>query len=383
MGGLKGETGASPVLLRNCKEDQPPSQVARLTWVSHNLAERRWKRTQPCLFFTSLSTPPGSFCLYIRNTHPRKQGRMMKTTIKTLLLALLVLAMAACSPGAKKLGQPLNMVDGLGRSVNLDGPALRVVSLAPSNTEILYAVGAGGQVVGRDDFSNYPEPALQVTAVGGSMGDYNLEQIVSLKPDLVLAAEINTPEQVQALEKLDLTVFYVANPKDLGKMYVLLNTIATLTGHEAQASQMVTDLKARADKVQAALANVTERPKVFYELDGSEPSKPWTSGRDTYISQLIGMAGGENVADQQGADWLQMSQEALIIQNPDIILLGDAAYGTTAEDVAARAGWDAIRAVKESRIYPFNDDTVSRPGPRNVDALEELAKIIHPEALQP
>ena len=297
-----------------------------------------------------------------------------------LIIALLTGLLAACAPAAvAPTTAPMAMTDGLGREVTLTAPAQRVVSLAPSNAEILFAVGAGSQVVGRDEFTNYPESAVALPSVGGSMGDYNFEQIVNLKPDLVLAAEINTPEQVKALENLGVTVYYLSNPTDIEGMYANLITVGKLTGKEPEATALVDSLKQRVAAVEDRVASTTAKPKVFYELDGSEAAKPWTAGAGTFIDILITMAGGENVAASMEGSWGQFSQEALLVANPDFILLGDAAYGTTAEQVAARAGWETIQAVQVEQVLPFNDDTVSRPGPRLVDALEELVRILHPE----
>jgi iron complex transport system substrate-binding protein len=298
----------------------------------------------------------------------------------TAALAAATLAPTAEPTAAAETG--ISLTDGLGRTVTLAAPAASIVSLAPSNTEILYAVGAGEHVIARDDFSNYPEEVADLPSVGGSNSNYSLEQLVSLKPDLVLAAEINTADQVKAMEDLGLTVFYLKNPDDLDGMYANLLTVAELTGTTAETETLISSLKERVQAVETALANVDTQPSVFYELDATDAAAPWTSGPDTFIDTLIGMAGGVNAAAGLNSGWAQMSQESLLVANPDIILLADAAYGVSAEQVAARPGWDVITAVKDSAIYPFNDDLVSRPGPRQVDALEELAKLIHPEAFE-
>ena len=152
-----------------------------------------------------------------------------------LLLTLLITLLAACAPQAAPTTEPaseaLTFTDGLGRQVTLNGPAQRVVSLAPSNTEILFAIGAGDQVVGRDQASDFPEAAKAVTDIGSTFDDLNAELIVSLNPDLVLAAEINNPEQVKHLEDLGLTVYYLKNPLTLEGMYENLQLVAQLTGH--------------------------------------------------------------------------------------------------------------------------------------------------------
>jgi len=270
------------------------------------------------------------------------------------------------------------LVDGLGREVKFTNPVLTIVSMAPSNTEILYAIGAGAQVTGRDEFSDYPAEAKSLPSVGGSMGQYSYEQIAAIRPDLVLAGGINTPEQVKALEDLGINVFYLGNPSTLEEMYANLETVAKLTGHEAEAATLVDSLKARVKAVDDKLAGVADQPVVFYEIDASNPNKPYTTGPGTFIDLLIARAGGQNLPGLTDA-YPQVSLEQIVLANPAIILLGDAFYGTTPEAVAARPGWAQIAAVTSSRVLPFDDNLVSRPGPRLVDGLEALAQAIHPE----
>ncbi len=312
---------------------------------------------------------------------------MKPTSMNKLLVLFLTscLFLAACqpaTPAATATPGPIVVTDGLGRTVTLAKPAQRIVSMAPSNTEILFAIGAGAQVVGRDEFSNYPPEVSKIASVGGSMGNYSQEAIVNLKPDLVLAAEINTADQVKALENLGLTVYLLKNPSDLNGMYQNLMTIATLTGHEKETSTLVDSLKTRVQAVTSKLANVTSKPTVFYELDATDPNAPYTSGPGTFLNLLIDMAGGKNVGGDLSSAWAQISIENLIVANPDFILLGDSNYGATPEAVKARAGWSTLKAVTGGQIYPFNDDLVSRPGPRLVDGLEALAELIHPEAFK-
>jgi iron complex transport system substrate-binding protein len=275
---------------------------------------------------------------------------------------------------------PIVITDGLGHQITLDKPAQRVASLAPSNTEILFAIGAGSQVVARDSFSDYPEQATPITNIGGGFGEIDTETLVSLQPDLVLAAEINPVEQVQTLEKLGLKVFYLNNPKDMEGMYENLRIVARLVGHEGEAETLIERLRTRVASVEEKVVKATEKPLVFYELDGTDPNAPWTSGPGTFIDLLLDKAGGTNLGNSLDSAWVQISVEALIAKNPDIILLGDFTYGgVKPEDVIARPGWDVINAVKNQRVYPFDDNLVSRPGPRMVDGLEALAKLLHPE----
>lgn len=333
---------------------------------------------------------------------------MKRTSLLSLLTLVLclILALAKCTPQSPlatiapesqatqevptafpevkppPTSEPLKLTDGLGRMVTLPDPAKRIVSMAPSNTEILFAIDAGGQVIGRDEFSDFPAEAKNLPSIGGGFGDYNNEAIVQLQPDLVLAAEINTPEQVKALEDLGLTVFLLANPTTLAELYDNLLLVGQMTGQEAKAAELVETLQQREAAVVDKLSAVSGRPRVFYELDNTDPSAPWTAGSETFIDTLISMAGGDNVAGNLDGQYVQLSLEALLVEDPHVMLLGDAAYGVTPESVGQRPGWEAISAVRDGRVYPFDDNLVSRPGPRLIDGLEALAKLLHPELFE-
>jgi iron complex transport system substrate-binding protein len=311
----------------------------------------------------------------------------LKRRFFILNMFLIAVLVSACvqSPAAPQAAAPepttgpVKLVDGLGREVNLPQPAQRVVSLAPSNTEILFFVGAGGQVVGRDAFSDYPAEAAPIPDIGGGFGEYNVETIVSLKPDLVLASQLSPAEQVQALEDLGLTVYYLSNPPDLEGMFENLRLVAMLTGRTAGLEEKIQGLEARIQAVDEKLVDIPRRVNVFYELDATDPNAPWTPGKDTFVSNLIARAGGSNLGDQLPGEWVQLSIEKLVEQDPDLILLGDAIWGgVTPESVAARSGWGELRAVQEGKVFPFDDNLASRPGPRMVDGLETLAKLLYP-----
>lgn len=274
---------------------------------------------------------------------------------------------------------PITLTDGLGRTVTLDQPAQRIVSLAPSATEMLFAIGAGSQVVGRDSFSDYPDSVKSITDVGGSSGNYSNETITSLKPDLVVAAAINTADQVKALENLGLKVYYLANPVDFTDLFNEMTTLGQLTGHVDEAKTETDSLSKRVEAVKDTVAQSDTHPSVYYELDGTDPSDPYTAGPGSFIDSMITLAGGINAGANLSSDWAQISIEDLLTVNPDFIILGDSNYGVTEDQVTARAGWNKLTAVEQKKIYPFDDDLVSRAGPRMVDGLEALAKLIHPE----
>ncbi len=273
----------------------------------------------------------------------------------------------------------VTLTDGLDRSLTLELPADRIVSLAPSNTELLFEVGAGNKVIGRDNFSNYPEAAALVQDIGGSMGQYNYEAIAALEPDLVLAAEINTPEQVKSLENLGLKVYYLSNPVAFDGLYKNIRTVGQLSGHIQESESLIHDLSARVMKLDAKLANVTSKPTVYYELDATDPASPYTIGSSTFGDYLITKAGGANIGASIGKGWVQVSSEEILRISPDLILLGDVYAGVNPETVAARPGWEVLDAVKSGKVIPFNDDLMSRPTARLVAGFEALVALIHPE----
>ncbi len=319
---------------------------------------------------------------------------------KTLLLTLLIALLTACAPQTTPTVAPVaptvaateapvtaapteipakRYTDGLGREITLETTPQRIVSLAPSNTEILFAIGAGSQVVGRDEFSDYPAEAASIESIGGSFGEYNVEAIVALEPDLVLAAEINTPELVKQLEDLGLTVFYLKNPVTLEEMYVNLDVVGQLSGHDV--TELIGSLEARVAAVDEKIAPISARPTVFYEIDATDAAKPYSYGPGTFGDLLIQRAGGANLVTLAGITdaYPQVSLEQIVAANPSVIVLGDSMWGVTPESVLARAGWETLDAVKNNQIFTFDDNLVSRPGPRLVDGLEQLAKLLHPE----
>ncbi|MFC1936321.1 ABC transporter substrate-binding protein [Chloroflexota bacterium] len=285
-------------------------------------------------------------------------------------------------PAATSESEKIELTDGLGRIVILEESAQRVIALAPSNIEILFEIGAGDLVVGREDFANYPPEVVDIPSIGGTFGELNLEAILALEPDLVLVAELTTAEQVQAMEDLGITVFQLPNPVGFEGLYENMRSVAKLVGREAEAEEAIAKLEERVQAVLEKVANAETRPLVFYELDSTDPNAPWTAGGGTFIDTVITMAGGENMGAAYEGAWVQLSAEEILTQDPDFIILGDSIWGVMPEDVAARPGWGTLSAVQNGQVYPFNDDLVSRPGPRLVQGLEEMAKLIHPELFE-
>jgi len=282
---------------------------------------------------------------------------------------------------SEPMADQIALTDGFEREVILTKPAQRIVSIAPSNTEILFVIGAGPQVVGRDDFSDYPPEAVDITSVGSMYGDLNAENIIALEPDLILAAMINSPEHVQALEDLGLTVFVLPNPMGMDELYQILEMAGKLTGREIEVATLVEGLTARVDTVFSKLVGA-EPVKVYYEVDGTDPNAPWTIGTDTFQDVLIRIAGGENIAaDVQG--YVLFSLEELVARDPAVMIFSAGPWVTTTpESVSERPGWGDISAVANEEVYGIDANWIDRPGPRMVDALEAMAMILHPERFE-
>ncbi|MFQ5924426.1 MAG: ABC transporter substrate-binding protein [Dehalococcoidia bacterium] len=299
----------------------------------------------------------------------------MKRLALVLLFSTLVLPLAiACTPGRPP--GPGMITDDLGRTVTIAETPGRVVSLAPSITEILFALGLGDRVVGVTDYSDYPEEALAKPRVGGYWQP-SLEKIVALTPDLLLMTE--RPDLISEFENLGLT-FVVLDPDDMDGILKNIELIGQITGVEQRAEALTADMEARIEAV-VAKTGEAPKPRVFYVIDASDPSKPWTAGGGTFIDALIGLAGGENIAATAG-QWTQFSLEAVVNADPEIII-ADAGMGTAlAPDLERLSGWKEIGAVKEGKVYLIDGALTSRPGPRIVDGLEEMARIIHPELFQ-
>ena len=314
--------------------------------------------------------------------------------IRKLLVALglMALIVAGCAPKATPTPvpptptpipstpmpapYPMTITDMAGRKVTIEVEPQSIVSLAPSNTEILYALELGDKVAGVTEFCNYPPEAAEKSKVGG-FSDVNTEKIVEQEPDLILAANIHAAEVVPALEKLGLTVV-VIDPPDVPAVLEGTKLVGKITGQKKEAEALTAEMQERIDAVVKAVEG-REKPRVFWEIS----SDLWTAGPGSFINDVIMRAGGENIAAEADSPWVQLSNEAIIAADPEVIFLADHPFGETVESVAARPGWDEISAAVNDRMIEVEDtDIFSRPGPRVVDALEVAAKALHPGAFE-
>lgn len=285
------------------------------------------------------------------------------------------------TPQGVKAAFPVTITDDTGRAVTIDKEPKRIVSLAPSNTEILFALGLGSNVVGVTDFCDYPAEAKEKPKMGGVKP--SLEKIVASQPDLVLAiAETAGPPEVATkLEGLGVKVI-VLGAKNLDGIMASIQMVGKATGKEAEAAKVVAQMKSKIDAVMSKTKGVSSKPRVMYEIDATDPAKPYTPGPNSFIDALITLAGGANIAADAKLEWAQLSLEEVVKKDPEVIILGDANYGVTPDQVKQRPGWSTLTAVKNDRVSPIDDNLISRPGPRVADGLEAMAKLIHPELFQ-
>ncbi len=298
---------------------------------------------------------------------------MTKRFVSVLALIWLSAGAAITPVAARTAASAITVVDDNHTTLTLASPAKRIISLAPNVTEILFFLGLGSRVVGVSSYSTFPPAATHLPIVIDN-GVPSIEKIIALKPDLLISADIVGKPVVTKLRSLHLNVL-ATNPHDIPGILRDIELVGDAAGIADVATRDVEALQHRIDAVEAKTRTVKARPTVYYELD----STYYTVGHGSYMDTLIAMAGGTNVAGSIINPYPQLSAEKLLVANPQYIILGDAAYGVSQASVAKRPGWAEIAAVKNHHIVAFNDDLASRPGPRIVDGLEQLAHILHPE----
>jgi len=297
---------------------------------------------------------------------------MKRLGIFVVLLGLLVSLVVGCQPQF----QPGTYTDDIGRAVSIDEVPQRIVSHVPSITETLFALGLGEKVVGVSDYCDYPEEAKLKPSVG-SYFNPSIENIVALDPDLVLTD--GHSESIKGLEGLGIT-FFVVDPKDIDGIFKDIELLGKVTGTEGRANKLINDMKKDISYVSSRVKDAP-KVKVFYIIDATDLTLPWTVGPGSFADALITMAGGENAAAKAQGAWVQFSIEEVVSSDPEIIIL-PAKHGTaytSPEMLKAHPAWRGIIAVRQDRIYIIDGDLVDRSGPRIVQGLKEMAKIIHPE----
>ncbi len=273
---------------------------------------------------------------------------------------------------------PLELTDDAGRSITIPREPQRVISFAPSNTEILFSLGVGDRLVAVDEFSDWPPEELQDIPKIGGVANPNYEVIVELEPDLVLSIG-GTDEFVERLEDLGIPSL-VLQPSNFEDIYGNILLVGEVMNVPAFAEELVQEMRSEVDRVAEKVEGLPEedRPAVFFEV---WPDPLMTTGPHSFIGFLVSAAGGRLISDDVDGDWVEFSLETLVDRDPDVIV-------TTFEDTldalerGNRPGWDGISAVQDGEYYMVDVEIVTHPSPRIIQGLEALLEIFHPELAQ-
>jgi iron complex transport system substrate-binding protein len=316
-------------------------------------------------------------CFRIGTRDCCKNRRLAFYSLGLAVLWLMICGAVMAGQTGGALPQRRELTDEFGRKVQIPQVVDRVVSLAPNLTEIVFALGGGNHLAGDTDYCDYPPEAMQKPHVGGTVNP-NLEAIVALMPDLVLATKsINRRETVDALDRIGVPVYVTEDPHSVEEMVASVEHIGIALGAEKSAAKVAEDLRARLADLDRRLASAAPRSVLFVV---------WTDplisvGRGTFIADALRLAGGRSVVETN-AEWPHIGLEEIVRLQPEVLVFASAHAGDTRREIdelRTRAGWRSLEAIKHDKIVVVSD-AINRPAPRMVDAIEKLARALHPEA---
>lgn len=275
------------------------------------------------------------------------------------------------APASKETHYPVTVKDSAGRDVTIPAEPKRVISVLPSNTELTFALGKGGVLVGRSEFDDYPAEVKNIESIGGILKP-NYEQLVALKPDLILFSGGSEPVRDRLVNDYKLNVF-VVDPKNFAALYDGITALGIILNAQPKAATVITEMQKAVSEVTQKTLKASGSPRVFYEV-WDDPLM--TAGTNTFIDDLIRLAGGTNVGSDVSG-WTPYSLEKLQAGDPDMIIAGSTGGVTT---MKTRKGWEGLKAIKDGKVLAAPDQSlISRPGPRLVEGLKWFAQTIHPE----
>lgn len=320
---------------------------------------------------------------------------MKRLSSLLLILLLTIAALTACgeqketgknegNSSTEQKGEetayPVTIKDAVDNEITIEAKPEKIVSLIPSNTEIAFALGLGDQVVGVSDFDNYPEEAAAKEKIGGM--EINIEKIISLQPNLVLAhaSAMNGTDGLQQLKDAGLTVLVINDAQNFDQVYDSIAMIGKATGESKKADELIKSMKDKLAEIKAKAGEIKEKKKVLVEV--SPAPEVFTTGKNTFMDDMITLINAENIAnDQEG--WIKIDQEEMIGRNPDVIITTYGYYiENAAQQVLSRQGWENVNAIKNKQVIDVDSDRVTRSGPRIVEGVEDLAKAVYPEVFK-
>lgn len=315
----------------------------------------------------------------------------------SILLAMLmaVMVLGGCGQSAQPEKQqaepaqeqksdfPVTVKDALDEDVVIEEKPEKIISLIPSNTEVVFALGDGEAIVGVTDFDNYPEEAMTKEKIGGI--EFNIEKMISLKPDLVLAHEStadSVKDGLQQLKDAGIQVVVVNDAQSFDSVYESIEMIGKAIGEQEKATELVDDMKERFAKLEKQAESIKEDQKKSVFVEVSPAPEIYAAGKNTFINDMLELIGAENaIGDMEG--WPKVDQEAIVERNPDVVVTTYGYYSEKpVEQVLGRQGWNNVKAVKDKQVFDVHSDLVTRSGPRLAEGAEELAKAIYPDVFK-
>ncbi|KRG15865.1 ABC transporter substrate-binding protein [Lederbergia galactosidilytica] len=276
---------------------------------------------------------------------------------------------------------PVTMKDATGKEVEIKEEPKRIVSLMPSNTEIVFALEKGDNLVGAStEYDNYPEEVNEIEKVAANF-ELNVEKVLSLKPDLVLAHGSNLTTWESGLKQLEdsgVTVLVIEDAQSFKAVYQTIETIGKALGKKDEANEIVENMQAKLADITEKTTEIAndEKKSVFVEI--SPAPEIYAAGTGTFMNEMLEAIHSENIVEEEG--YPTLNEEAVIKSNPDVIIVNYSYVEDAVDQVLQRAAWKDVTAVKEKQVYQVDEDLVSRSGPRIIEGVEELAKAIYPEA---
>jgi iron complex transport system substrate-binding protein len=273
---------------------------------------------------------------------------------------------------------PVTVVDGTGKEVVIESEPKTIVSLIPSNTEMVFALGQGAKVIGVSDYCNFPEEVSSIEKLGGQ--EMNVEKILTLQPELALVTPFhfqNHADILQQFKDAGINVIVVGDATSFKATYDNLRLIGKVTGSGEKAEEIIVDMEDRLAAIKEKAKAVKEKKNVWVEV--SPAPDIFTTGKNTFIHEMLESINATNVAgDQEG--WIKLTEEEIVALNPEVIITTYGYYvDNPAEGVLSREGWKEVPAIQSKQVFDVDNDTVTRPGPRLIDGVEKLGKLIYPE----
>jgi iron complex transport system substrate-binding protein len=313
-----------------------------------------------------------------------KMKKLLKNLTAVFLVVIMMVTFAACGNTNTKESTvntqkestatkyPLTAKDSKGKEVVIEKEPKRIISVAPSITEIIYALGKGEELVGRTDYDDYPEQVKGVVSVG-SLTDPNVEKIIELKPDVVIASTHFKEDVAKKLEGLGIKIVVLYNANDFNGAYDSINTLGQIVNAQDSAKKLVDSMKKKIEEVKGKVKG-KETPKTYYVV-GFGKNGDYTATGGTFIAQMIEMSGGNNIA-KDASGW-KYSLEKIIENDPEYIVISKN-FGMKDQFIAT-AGYKELSAVKNNKVIEIDDNLLNRQGPRLAEGVEALAKILHPD----